>query len=176
MPDTYAEQVRIYFNNRRHTIEHRYVAKKGIPMNTFSKFLSLGLCASMVLAVPLFARDNTCCIVGSYIGTIDNQGDIQPVEVQFHKDGTATFFVFESSSTPTLFVGAWKQLGHECIKFCSASPTSPTSRISLNGNICFDNENCRNLTGTVTLSTEGTTPLAQETTPTISLQRVDCCS
>lgn len=174
MHSAQAERIRNHFNNLQQS-KDRYTAKKRNTMNMFSKFLSLGLCASIVMAAPMLARDKKCCIVGSYIGAIDNNGNKQPVEAQFHEDGTATIFVFDESAPTRPYVGAWKQLGHKCIKFCTASPTSPTSRITLNGKICFDNQNCKNLSGTVTFSTGGNTPLLQEPEITIALQRVDCC-
>ena len=158
----------------RQSFNTRYVARRGITMNMFSKLLSLGF-VSLLVAAPVVARDHDkkrnchdkkCSIVGSFIGTIGSQDPRQLVEVQFHEDGTATLLTINSDSS-IQFVGAWKCTGHNCFKFCVAQPTGATTSNRLIGEICFTNNDCKDATGTVTIGTAQPTP--------ITLQRVDCC-
>ncbi len=154
-------------------------------MKMNSKLLSLGLFVSLLVTVPVLARDSDkkcdcvkkCHIVGSYVGTANIQDEILPIEAQFHEDCTATIImpIVSGADAPVrIFVGAWKCLGRSCFKFCTintppgSTPPGNEASVRLNGEICFNN-NCFNPEGTATLRIN-----QAEVPVSIALQRVSC--
>ncbi len=119
-------------------------------MNTFSKVMSLGLLASLLVSVPAFAgkhddrdekccynkhkhdekccndkhdRDEKCSIVGAYtllIGDVTSGNGV----AEFNADGTMTLSLIEDSNPnfPTTgYVGLWKCTGNNCFKFLATN-------------------------------------------------------
>jgi hypothetical protein len=87
------------------------------------------------------------------------------VQAQFHEDHTATFSII-NKNVPKIFVGAWKCLGHNCYQFCTALPLDATTKESINGELCFNHNDCKSPTGNVIIAAECLE---------LSLERVSCC-